>query len=217
MLVPSEIKSTKTGAEQLRRVLLRCEGGLLGAHLEEKRAACFTHTQHGCYLSEKLPSYENILHFGEALAFKAVVIWSQSKEASVPEASPARPPETDLPLKSFPKPMEEVTVWLLLLDFSFMTSSSLVASSSFPSFFFFFFFFWRGGSFLGKANMGKMTSSMATAHSKKPLHLRRRERRAQGVFVKHFASSYCQKEKSYQLPTKRGSLWSMLTTVLGST
>lgn len=71
---------------------------------------------------------------------------------------------------SFPKPMEEVTGWLLLLLFSFRTSSSLDRSSRL-SFFLLFFFLCRGGSFLGKANMGKMTSSMAKAHSRKPLHL----------------------------------------------
>lgn len=71
---------------------------------------------------------------------------------------------------SLPKPMEEETVWLLLLLFSFRTSSSLDMSSRL-SFFLLFFFLCRGGSFLGKANMGKMTSSMASAHSRKPLHL----------------------------------------------
>lgn len=73
------------------------------------------------------------------------------------------------PLMSFPKPMEDATVWPLLLDFSFRTSSSLEVLSA-PCFF--FFFLWRGGSFLGKANMGKMTNSMAKAQRRKPLHLR---------------------------------------------
>lgn len=76
-----------------------------------------------------------------------------------------------VPLMSFPKPMEEVTAWLFpLLLFSFRTSSSADMSSRF-TFFLLFFFLCRGGSFLGKVNMGKMTSSMATAHSRKPLHL----------------------------------------------
>lgn len=77
---------------------------------------------------------------------------------------------------SFPKPMEEETFWPLLLDFSFITSSSLDTSPGEPIFFF-FLFLWRGGSFLGKANMGKMTSSMAMAHNRKPLHLRGRNDR----------------------------------------
>lgn len=80
------------------------------------------------------------------------------------------------PLMSFPKPMEEVTGWLLLLLFSFRTSSSLDMSSRL-SFFLLFFFLCRGGSFLGKVNMGKMTSSMAKAHSRKPLHLQEERRR----------------------------------------
>lgn len=66
--------------------------------------------------------------------------------------------------------MEEETGWLFLLLFSFSTSSSLDMSSRL-SFFLLFFFLCRGGSFLGKPNMGKMTSSMARAHSRKPLHL----------------------------------------------
>lgn len=73
---------------------------------------------------------------------------------------------------SFPKPMDEDTVWLLpLLLFSLRTSSSLDMLSRLSFFLLFFFFLCLGGSFLGKANMGKMTSSMATAHSRKPLHL----------------------------------------------
>lgn len=71
---------------------------------------------------------------------------------------------------SFPKPMEEDTFWILLLDFSFITSSSLEMSPDEPIFFA-FFLLWRGGSFLGKANMGKMTRSMAMEHKRKPLHL----------------------------------------------
>lgn len=79
-----------------------------------------------------------------------------------------------VPFMSLPKPMDDVTVWLLLLLFSLRTSSSLDKSSMLSFFLLFFFFFLcRGGSFLGKVNMGKMTSSMATAHSRKPLHLRR--------------------------------------------
>lgn len=79
-----------------------------------------------------------------------------------------------LPLMSLPKPMDEVTAWLLLLLlFSLRTSSSLDRSSRL-NFFLFFFFLCRGGSFLGKVNMGKMTSSMATAHRRNPLHLDRR-------------------------------------------
>lgn len=74
-----------------------------------------------------------------------------------------------IPLMSFPKPMEDVTALLLLL-FSLRTSSSLDISSK-VNFFLLFFFLCRGGSFLGKVNMGKMTSNMATAHSRKPLHL----------------------------------------------
>lgn len=70
--------------------------------------------------------------------------------------------------------MEEVTGWLLLLLFSFRTSSSLDMSSRL-SFFLLFFFLCRGGSFLGKVNMGKMTSSMAKAQSRKPLHLQEEE------------------------------------------
>lgn len=77
------------------------------------------------------------------------------------------------PLRSFPKPMEEETFWPLLLDFSFITSSSPDTSSGEPIFFF-FLFLWRGGSFLGKANIGKMTRSMAMAHKRKPLHLKGR-------------------------------------------
>lgn len=72
---------------------------------------------------------------------------------------------------SFPKPMEEDMLWPLPPDFSFITSSSSPERSAGEAPIFFFFFLWRGGSFLGKANMGKMTRSMATAHSKKPLHL----------------------------------------------
>lgn len=75
-----------------------------------------------------------------------------------------------VPLMSLPKPMEEVTVWVLLLLFSFSTSSSLDRSSR-VIFFLRFFFLCRGGSFLGKVNMGNMTSSMATAQSRNPLHL----------------------------------------------
>lgn len=77
---------------------------------------------------------------------------------------------------SFPKPMEEETFWLFVLDFSFITSSSLDTSPG-ELIFFFFFFLWRGGSFLGKANMGKMTRSMAMAHRRKPLHLKGRTNR----------------------------------------
>ncbi|TNN38324.1 hypothetical protein EYF80_051515 [Liparis tanakae] len=67
--------------------------------------------------------------------------------------------------------MDELAPWLLpLLLFSLRTSSSL-DSSSMLTFFLLFFFLCRGGSFLGKVNMGKMTSSMATAHSRNPLHL----------------------------------------------
>lgn len=77
---------------------------------------------------------------------------------------------------SFPKPMEEETFWLLPPDFSFITSSSLDASLG-ELIFFNFLFLWRGGSFLGKANMGKMTRSMAMAHKRKPLHLQGRQRR----------------------------------------
>lgn len=76
---------------------------------------------------------------------------------------------THAPLMSFPKPMEEATVWPLLLDFSFRTSSSSLDALSAPCFF--FFFLWRGGSFLGNVNMGKMTNSMAKAQRRKPLHL----------------------------------------------
>lgn len=72
---------------------------------------------------------------------------------------------------SFPKPMEEDMFWPLLLDFSFIISSSLDTSPGKPIFFV-FLFLWRGGSFLGKANMGKMTRSMAMAHKRKPLHLK---------------------------------------------
>lgn len=72
--------------------------------------------------------------------------------------------------------MEEETFWLLLLDFSFITSSSLDTSPGEPIFFFFLFFLWRGGSFLGKANMGKMTRSIAMAHKRKPLHLKGKEK-----------------------------------------
>lgn len=79
---------------------------------------------------------------------------------------------------SLPKPMEEVTGWLLLLLFSFRTSSSLDRSSRL-SFFLLFFFLCRGGSFLGKVNMGKMTSSMAKAQSRKPLHLQGDRRRSE--------------------------------------
>lgn len=71
---------------------------------------------------------------------------------------------------SFPKPMEEDTFWLLPPDFSFITSSSLDTSPGEPIFFV-FLLLWRGGSFLGKANMGKMTRSMAMEHRRKPLHL----------------------------------------------
>lgn len=77
---------------------------------------------------------------------------------------------------SFPKPMEEETFWPLLPDFSFITSSSLDTSPGEPIFFL-FLFLWRGGSFLGNANMGKMTRSMAAAHKRKPLHLRERNSR----------------------------------------
>lgn len=81
-----------------------------------------------------------------------------------------------VPLMSLPKPMDEVTVWfLLLLLFSLRTSSSLDRSSRL-SFFLLFFFLCRGGSFLGNVNMGKMTSSMATAHRRNPLHLNRHGR-----------------------------------------
>lgn len=68
--------------------------------------------------------------------------------------------------------MEEETPWflLLLLLFSLRTSSSL-ESSKFIFFFLFFFLLCRGGNFLGKANMGKITRSMATAHKRNPLHL----------------------------------------------
>lgn len=77
-----------------------------------------------------------------------------------------------LPLMSLPKPMDEDTAWLFpLLLFSFKTSSSLDRLSRLNFFLLFFFFLCRGGSFLGKANMGKMTRSIATAHSRKPLHL----------------------------------------------
>lgn len=68
---------------------------------------------------------------------------------------------------SFPKPMEEETFCPLLLDF--IISSSLDTSEE--PIFFFFHVLWRGGSFLGKANIGKMTRSMAMAHRRKPLHL----------------------------------------------
>lgn len=83
---------------------------------------------------------------------------------------------------SFPKPMEEETFWPLPLDFSFITSSSLDTSPGEPIFFV-FLFLRRGGSFLGKANMGKMTRSMATEHKRKPLHLKGR-RAADGLVVK---------------------------------
>lgn len=72
---------------------------------------------------------------------------------------------------SFPKPMEEDTFWLLPPDFSFIMSSSLDTSPGEPIFFA-FLLLWRGGSFLGKANMGKMTRSMAMEHKRKPLHLK---------------------------------------------
>lgn len=77
------------------------------------------------------------------------------------------------PLISFPNPIEDDTFLSLLLDFSFITSSSLDTSTS-ELIFFFFLFFWRGGSFLGKANIGKMTRSMAMEQRRKPLHLRKR-------------------------------------------
>lgn len=80
---------------------------------------------------------------------------------------------------SFPKPIEEDTFWLLLPDFSFITSSSLDSSPGEPIFFI-FLFLWRGGSFLGNANMGKMTNSIAIAHKRKPLHLE--EKTADGLF-----------------------------------
>lgn len=84
------------------------------------------------------------------------------------------PPRTDIkgvsPFMSFPKPMEEDTFWLLPLDFSFIMSSSLEMPPGEPIFFA-FLLLGRGGSFLGKANMGKMTRSMAMEHKRKPLHL----------------------------------------------
>ncbi len=133
------------------------------------------------------------------------------------------------PLMSFPKPMEEETFWPLLLDFSFITSSSLDTSPG-ELIFFFFLFLWRGGSFLGKANMGKMTRSMAKAHKRKPIHLRGRNRNNRWVVkgnseqTDHHTGNTRDLQAVlqmymhiYQLPTKRGSLWSMLTTVLGST
>lgn len=93
-------------------------------------------------------------------------------------ATPLRVERADVlrfsPLMSFPKPMEEETFSSLPLDFSFITSSSLDTSPGEPIFFF-FLFLWRGGSFLGKANMGKMTRSMATEHKRKPLHLTGRD------------------------------------------
>lgn len=76
---------------------------------------------------------------------------------------------------SLPKPMEEETFCPLLLDFSFIISSSLETSPG-ELIFFFFLFLWRGGSFLGKANMGKMTRSMAMEHKRNPLHLVGRDR-----------------------------------------
>lgn len=93
-----------------------------------------------------------------------------TKHSGIDVGSSHQPAGGAVPLISFPKPMEEVTVWPLLPDFSFMMSSSL-ETSSVAIFFFFFFLLRRGGSFLGKVNMGKMTRSMAMAQSRKPLHL----------------------------------------------
>lgn len=101
-----------------------------------------------------------------------------------------------LPFISFPKPMEEETAWL----FSFIISSSLGRSPT--HFFFLLLFLWRGGSFFGKANMGNITSSMATAQKRNPLHLRQNywgveKERARKIEIGHYRRK----------PREREMLW----------